>query len=231
MSDLLARLRSRLRARVDEAADRVVAAALGQTWTPLPDASARAATDRAEGLVLDDDRAEDASSATEEAPLEVDTPPPGSLIVDIREPHELAGGVPRGALILPMDLVPHQLERLPLDRPLVIACAAGARSFGVASWLRQQGFANAVSLAGGVHDAGVPLDRPSGARPGARVTVPAGTNVDGVVLHADLAGEVIVQEGAVVRVRLRDAQGFHVEHGLVADDAGSGDGRGRGPLP
>jgi hypothetical protein len=65
------------------------------------------------------------------------------------------------------------------------------------------------------------------------VTVPAGTEVDGVVLHAALSGEVIVQEGEVLRVRVRDAQGFHVEVRLPAGSAipDSGDGRGRGPLP
>ena len=227
MSDLLARVRARARARLEEAADRVVAAALGQTWTPLPDVAGRAEARRVDTGVLDEVDLPDAHVA--DAPLEVDAPPAGSLVVDIREPPELAGGVPRGALVLPMDLVPHHLERLPTDRPLVIACAAGARSFGVATWLRQQGYANAVSLSGGVHDAGVPLDLPTGVRPGTRVTVPAGTNVDGVVLHAELSGEVIVQEGTLVRVRVRDAQGFHVEVGLPSE--GAGDGRGRGPLP
>jgi rhodanese-related sulfurtransferase len=228
VSELLDRLRARVRARVEEAADRVVAAALGQQWTPLP--TARAEVTR---VTTTDTYDADLAPAPEEPPLEVPFPLPGSLVVDIREPHELAGGVPRGALVLPMDLVPHHVDRLPVDRPLVIACAAGARSLGVASWLRQQGYANAVSLAGGVHDAGVPLDRPAGVRPGTRVTVPAGTEVDGVVLHAALSGEVIVQEGEVLRVRVRDAQGFHVE---VQRPAGStfpdsGDGRGRGPLP
>ena len=218
MSDLLARVRARLRARVEEAADRVVAAALGQTWTPLPDPGGRAERARDDEPVPLDDLAEGGPSPGE-APLEVDDPPPGSLVIDIREPHELAGGVPRGAMILPMDLVPHHLDGLPTDRPLVIACAAGARSFGVATWLRQQGYANAVSLSGGVHDAVVPLDRPTGTRPGTRVTVPAGTNVDGVVLHAALSGEVIVQEGDTLRVRVRDAQGFHVELRLPAETA------------
>ncbi len=74
------------------------------------------------------------------------------LCVDIREPHELRQGHARGALLLPMNDVPKRLGELPRDRALVVYCAAGARSWGVAHYLREQGFADAVSLAGGFGD-------------------------------------------------------------------------------
>lgn len=74
------------------------------------------------------------------------------LCVDIREPHELRQGHGKGALLLPMNEVPKRLAELPRDRPLVIYCAAGARSWGVTHYLREQGFSEAVSLAGGFAD-------------------------------------------------------------------------------
>ena len=48
-----------------------------------------------------------------------------ALLLDIREPGELASGVAEGAVLLPMDLVPHHLDALPRDRPITVYCAAG----------------------------------------------------------------------------------------------------------
>lgn len=149
----------------------------------------------------------------DELPLEVDTPVPGSLLLDCREPAELAGGVGVGALLLPMDLVPHHLADLPHDRPITVYCAAGARSAGVAHWLREQGFPQAVSLAGGVgalRFGGVEVAVPPGVRPGTPVPVPADTRVDGVVLGRATSGEVVEQVGDHLRVRIYDASGYQV---------------------
>jgi len=72
------------------------------------------------------------------------------LFIDIREPHELWTGTVAGALSVPMNHIPANLAGLPADRPLVIYCAAGMRSFGVAHWLREQGREQAWSLVGGI---------------------------------------------------------------------------------
>lgn len=72
------------------------------------------------------------------------------LLVDIREPHEVRQGFAEGALLLPMNEVPHTLAALPTDRVLVIYCAAGVRSHGVSHWLREQGYTEAWSLVGGL---------------------------------------------------------------------------------
>lgn len=42
------------------------------------------------------------------------------------------------------------LDRLDPDRPVVALCHHGMRSLRVAAFLRQNGFAQAVSLAGGI---------------------------------------------------------------------------------
>ena len=72
------------------------------------------------------------------------------FFVDIREPYELSSGHVQGALLLPMNQVPHQLEQLPRDRTLIVYCAAGVRSFGVTHFLREQGFEDSWSLVGGI---------------------------------------------------------------------------------
>lgn len=72
------------------------------------------------------------------------------LFVDIREPHEVRQGYVAGALLLPMNDVPANLNLLPRDRPLILYCAAGMRSFGVAHYLRDHGFPDAWSLPGGI---------------------------------------------------------------------------------
>ena len=70
--------------------------------------------------------------------------------IDIREPYELSSGHVEGALLLPMNQVPHSQETLPRERTLILYCAAGARSFGVAHYLREQGIEDAWSLVGGI---------------------------------------------------------------------------------
>ncbi len=78
---------------------------------------------------------------------------PGALLlIDIREPHELRQGHLRGAWLMPMNSIPDALALLPRDRTLALYCAAGVRSFGVAHYLREQGFDEAWSVPGGFGD-------------------------------------------------------------------------------
>ncbi len=149
----------------------------------------------------------------EEPELEVEVPIPGSLLLDIREPGELASGVAEGAMLLPMDLVPHHLADLPRDRPITVYCAAGARSFGVAHWLREQGFPQAWSLAGGIgvfHAVNHPVRPPPGMVPGTRVRVPPDARAGEVAVGPNVRGEVIEQRGDMVIVVTHDKQGFPV---------------------
>jgi len=104
---------------------------------------------------------ESPSPPAEEAPivdmddLEVDGPgalgwvQDGALLLDIREPREVNSGHATAAFLLPMNQVPHRTAELPQDRKIVVYCAAGARSFGVAGYLREQGFSAAYSLSSG----------------------------------------------------------------------------------
>ena len=85
-------------------------------------------------------------------------------LVDIREPHELRSGHAKSALLLRMNDIPNRIDELPSkDTRLVIYCAAGSRSFGVAHWLREQGWTDSWSLESGfygVTEAGMDVIRP-----------------------------------------------------------------------
>jgi rhodanese-related sulfurtransferase len=145
--------------------------------------------------------------------LEVERPIAGSLLLDIREPGEFASGVAEGAVLLPMDLVPHHLEELPRDRPITVYCAAGARSWGVAWWLREQGFSQAWSLAGGVGvfpAVGHRVAPPPGMVPGTWVRLPPDATAGGVPVGPGVAGEVIAERDGQVDVLVRDATGLPV---------------------
>ncbi len=140
-------------------------------------------------------------------PLEVDAPLPGSLLLDIREPGELSSGAAQDALLLPMDCVPHQVDLLDRARPITVYCAAGARSLGVAHWLREQGF-SAVSLEGGIQslrwaDPPWPLRQPD--RAGERVVLGPSATIDGVPV-----GEGVAERVDGDRLRVIDATGLQL---------------------
>ena len=71
-------------------------------------------------------------------------------LVDIREDWERAVCLIAGSIEIAMAALPGALDRLDPDRPVVALCHHGVRSLRAAAWLRQQGFAQAVSLAGGI---------------------------------------------------------------------------------
>jgi len=71
-------------------------------------------------------------------------------LLDVREAEERAGGYIPGSLHIPMNWVPHRLGDLEKAQEIVVYCAHGIRSNGVAGFLRQQGY-QAVSLRGGIY--------------------------------------------------------------------------------
>jgi len=72
------------------------------------------------------------------------------VVLDVREPAELAICALEGALHVPMAEIPARTGELPLDRPLVVVCHHGVRSRAVVDFLRRAGFDNALNLDGGV---------------------------------------------------------------------------------
>lgn len=85
---------------------------------------------------------------------------PTPLLVDVREAHEF--GVLRvpGAVLLPLSTFGTRFEELPHDRPLLMLCAAGARSARATEFLLGNGYPDATNVAGGItawNAAGLPV--------------------------------------------------------------------------
>jgi rhodanese-related sulfurtransferase len=75
-----------------------------------------------------------------------------ALLVDCREPEEYAIAAIEGARLMPMGEIPDRLSELEAyrNRPIAVHCHHGGRSLRVARWLREQGFSQAQSMAGGI---------------------------------------------------------------------------------
>jgi rhodanese-related sulfurtransferase len=92
------------------------------------------------------------------------------LLLDVREPNELLQAAIRSeavALAPLSQLAKLGVGALPVaaqekEGELVILCHHGMRSAQVTSWLRQQGWSNVVSLAGGIDSWARQVDRSTG---------------------------------------------------------------------
>lgn len=71
------------------------------------------------------------------------------VVVDVRAASEWAEGHLPGAIHIPLPELADRLDELPTARPLVLHCAAGARSMIAASLLQAHGVAGVVNLTGG----------------------------------------------------------------------------------
>jgi sulfur-carrier protein adenylyltransferase/sulfurtransferase len=75
----------------------------------------------------------------------------GAVLVDVREPDEVAQGGAPGALRIARGFLELRVEELVPDatRPIVVMCASGVRSLFAAADLARLGYANVSSMAGG----------------------------------------------------------------------------------
>jgi adenylyltransferase/sulfurtransferase len=72
------------------------------------------------------------------------------LLLDVREPRELAVASVPGAVHIPMAQVPARLGELDRQKHIVVICHSGGRSQAVAGFLQHQGFGKVSNLAGGI---------------------------------------------------------------------------------
>lgn len=72
------------------------------------------------------------------------------VVLDVREPWETDICLIDGSIKVPLGSVPASASSLPTDVPVVVTCHHGMRSLRAVSWLRGNGVANAVNLAGGI---------------------------------------------------------------------------------
>lgn len=74
------------------------------------------------------------------------------LLLDCREQNEWDHVRIDGATLLPMSEIQERVGELDAHRDgeVIVYCHHGGRSLQVANWLRQQGFSQAQSMAGGI---------------------------------------------------------------------------------
>lgn len=72
------------------------------------------------------------------------------LLVDVRTPGETAYGIIPGAKLLPLHLLPLNVDKLKGQDKIVVYCQSGARSAQACAFLARQGIQNTYNLAGGI---------------------------------------------------------------------------------
>src|SRR6516162_3320703 len=85
-------------------------------------------------------------------------------VIDVREADEYAAGRIPGAIWVPRGFLELRIEeKAKRDEPLVLYCAGGTRSALAAKTLREMGYQNVSSMAGGYNrwsDSGFPVEKP-----------------------------------------------------------------------
>lgn len=69
----------------------------------------------------------------------------GAYLVDVRTPGEFSEGSVKGAVNIPVDDVPNQLNKFKGKKGIVVFCRSGARSGSAKSILERNGFENVVN--------------------------------------------------------------------------------------
>jgi rhodanese-related sulfurtransferase len=72
------------------------------------------------------------------------------VLLDVREPWEVAICMLPGSRHVPMNAIPARAGELDPAADTVVVCHHGARSFQVAAFLERQGFARVFNLYGGL---------------------------------------------------------------------------------
>ncbi|MEI6860796.1 MAG: molybdopterin-synthase adenylyltransferase MoeB [Verrucomicrobiota bacterium] len=100
-----------------------------------------------------------ANMNTTDCPLEIsveetkrllDTQPASTVLIDVREAHELAICRITGSEHIPLREIPARIASFPHDKHLLIHCHHGGRSLRATEFLRAHGFATVSNVAGGI---------------------------------------------------------------------------------
>lgn len=76
----------------------------------------------------------------------------GAFILDVREQSEWDSFHIPGATLIPLGQLPSRLSEVPADKPVVVVCRSGNRSQQGRDILRNAGFGQVTSMAGGVNE-------------------------------------------------------------------------------
>ncbi len=72
------------------------------------------------------------------------------VLLDVREPDEIATASIPWATTIPMGEIPQRLAELPAGKEIAVLCHGGGRSARVTAFLNENGFPDAVNVAGGI---------------------------------------------------------------------------------
>ena len=89
-------------------------------------------------------------SAPELAAWLADPARPAPLVLDVREPWEVATVALPGSVAIPMGQITTRADELDTTRPVVCLCHHGMRSMQVAGYLERRGFSDVWNLTGGI---------------------------------------------------------------------------------
>lgn len=81
------------------------------------------------------------------------------LLIDVREPEEVAIACIKGALVRPMSQGENWIDTLPREGDLIIFCHHGIRSMHVAMALAARGHSNVTNMSGGIDQWSTDVDR------------------------------------------------------------------------
>lgn len=70
-------------------------------------------------------------------------------IIDVREVDEWEAGHIAQAKLIPLGFLPHRLEELDQDRPIVMVCRSGGRSHRATQYLQEMGY-DVSNMVGGM---------------------------------------------------------------------------------
>ncbi len=90
-------------------------------------------------------------------PIEIDVSEANRLLqsgeatlIDVREPYENDICKIEKSILIPMNTIPSNLDQVPTSGPVLLCCHHGSRSMQVTQYLRQNGYSNAINVAGGI---------------------------------------------------------------------------------
>lgn len=81
------------------------------------------------------------------------------LIIDVRTQAEYEAGHIPGALLIPLNSLPDQLNQIPKDKKVYIVCRSSHRSVQAVKFLMSQGFTNVFNVLTGMVGWSGPLER------------------------------------------------------------------------
>ena len=73
-----------------------------------------------------------------------------AVLLDVRERDEFVALRVEGCLLIPFSQLGVRLDEIPRDRPLMVICASGNRSSSATAYLRENGWEDVGSVAGGI---------------------------------------------------------------------------------